>query len=113
MKNQFDKHEIDFIEIYKERGFTDNFYFEDDKFINTETKVEYQPLDIFIVAEHRYEGISNPEDMSILYVIKTKQGDKGTLLMGYGPTGDLELAEFFNKIPKSNITNEENIHNEK
>lgn len=113
MKNPFDKHEIDYIETYQAKGFTANFYFEEDKIINSDTKTEYQPVDIFIVAEHRYEGMSNPEDLSILYIIKTSKGDKGTLLMGYGPSSDLELSEFFNKIPKSNISNEENIHNDK
>jgi hypothetical protein len=113
MENQFDKHEINYIEIYQKKGFTTNFYFERDKLINSETKTEYQPIDLFIVAEHRYEGMSNPEDMSILYILKTKNGEKGTLLMGYGPTADLELAEFFNKIPKENISDDENINNDK
>ncbi|MGA9637446.1 hypothetical protein [Flavobacterium sp.] len=110
MKNQFDKHEIDYIKIYQTKGFTANFYFEDDKLINSDTKTPYLPNAIYIVAEHRYEGMSDPSDMSILYVIKTKNGDKGTFLMGYGPTADLELADFFNKIPEENISNEENIN---
>ncbi|WP_220761386.1 hypothetical protein [Flavobacterium sp. UMI-01] len=109
MKNQFDKHEIDYIKIYQEKGFVSNFYFKDKKFRNAETKVVFEPEDLFIVAEHRYEGMSNPEDMSILYVIQTKNGDQGTFLMGYGPNSDLELAEFFKKIPKTNITNDLNI----
>ena len=113
MENQFDKHEINYIEIYQKKGFTANFYFENDKLINSETKTENQPEDIYIVAEHRYEGMSNPEDMSILYVIKTKKDEKGTMLMGYGPSSDLELSEFFNSIPKSNISDEENINNDK
>ncbi|MFA9190679.1 hypothetical protein AAGV28_04780 [Flavobacterium sp. FZUC8N2.13] len=113
MKNQFDKHEIDYIKIYQSKGFAANFYFKDNKLINSDTKTEYLPTDIFVVAEHRYEGMSNPSDMSILYIIKTKNGDKGTLLMGYGPTADLELAEFFKKIPETNVSDEENINNDK
>ncbi|MFA9188615.1 hypothetical protein AAGV33_15620 [Flavobacterium sp. FBOR7N2.3] len=113
MKNEFDKHEIGYIKTYQDKGFTANFYFENNKLINSDTKTEYQPEDIFVVAEHRYEGISNPEDMSILYIIKTTNGDKGTLLMGYGPTADLELSEFFKKIPESNISDEESINNDK
>jgi hypothetical protein len=110
MKNEFDKHEIDYIKIYQEKGFTTNYYFQDDKLINTETKTEYVPNDIFIVAEHRYEGMSNPSDLSILYIIKTNNGEKGTLLLGYGPTADLELADFFKKIPKVNVSDSENIN---
>ncbi|KDN54554.1 hypothetical protein [Flavobacterium seoulense] len=113
MKNPFDKHEIDYIKIYQDKGYTANFYFEDNKFLNTETKTEYDPTDIFIVAEHRYEGMSNPSDMSILYVIETTSGDKGTVLLGFGPSADLELAEFFNEIPKGNISKAEDIDDNK
>ena len=113
MKNQFDKHEIDYIKIYQNKGYTANFYFENDKFLNAETKTEYQPTDIFIVAEHRYEGMSNPSDMSILYVIETTSGEKGTVLMGYGPSSNLELSEFFSKIPKGNISKTEDIDDNK
>lgn len=110
MKNPFDKHEIDYIKIYQEKGFITNFYFEEDKLIDTETKNQYLPTNIFIVAEHRYEGMSNPSDLSILYIIKTNDGKKGTLLIGYGPTSDLELGEFFKKIPKANVSDDENIN---
>jgi len=108
---EYSKHEKDYIEIYQENGFTANFRYENGKLINSNTKIEYKPAAIYIVAQHRYEGMSNPEDMSILYVIKTNQQEKGTLLMGYGPTADLELAEFFKDIPEENISNDENINN--
>ncbi len=110
MENEFAKHEKDYIKIYQEKGYVSNFYFKDDKLIHSETKKEYLPKDIYLVAEHRYEGMSDPSDMSILYVIKTNSGEKGTVLMAYGPNADLESAEFFNKIPESNISDEDNIH---
>lgn len=112
MENEFAKHEKDFIKIYQEKGFTANFHFKNDKLITSETKNEYAPNDIYIVAEHRYEGMSDPSDMSILYIIKTNKDEKGTFLLGYGPSADLEVAEFFKKIPKSNVSNDESITNE-
>lgn len=111
MEDEFAKHEIDFIKIYQEKGYTANFHFNDDKLINSKTKTEYAPKDIYIVAEHRYEGMSDPSDMSILYIIKTNKEEKGTLLLGYGPSANLELAEFFNRIPEANVSNNENINN--
>ena len=113
MKNQFDKHEMDYIKIYQDKGFVSNFYFQDNQFRNTETKVAFKPEDIFVVAEHRYDGMSNPDDMSILYVIQTKNGDQATFLMGYGPNSDLDLAAFFKKIPETHFTNDFNIDTEK
>ncbi len=110
MDNEYTKHEKDYIKIYQDKGYTSNFYFKNGKLINSETKNEYFPKDIFIVAEHRYEGMSDPSDMSILYIIKTSKDEKGTFLMAYGPSSDLELSDFFNKIPKTNVSNEENIN---
>jgi hypothetical protein len=110
MKKEFADHEIDYIKIYQDKGYTANFHFENGKLISNETKNEYTPTEILILAEHRYEGMSDPSDMSILYIIETRKGEKGTFLIGYGPSADMELGEFFNKIPKRNVSNEENIH---
>ncbi|WP_372752518.1 hypothetical protein [Mariniflexile sp.] len=111
MENEFAKHEKDYIKLYQNKGFTANFHYQNEKLVNNETKNEYKPNDIFIVAEHRYEGMSDPSDMSILYVIKTSKNEKGTLLLGYGPSADLELAEFFKKVPKENVSKDEAIIN--
>lgn len=110
MGKECSPHEMDYIKVYQDKGYTANFYFKNAKLINSETKNEYFPQDIFIVAEHRYEGMSNPSDMSILYIINTSEDEKGTFLMAYGPTADLDVSNFFKKIPKENISNEENIN---
>ncbi|PKQ45142.1 hypothetical protein [Confluentibacter flavum] len=110
MDNKYAKHEKDYIKVYQDKGYTSNFYFKNNKLINSETKEEYFPQDILIVAEHRYEGMSDPSDMSILYIISTSKDEKGTFLMAYGPTADMDISEFFNEIPKANITNDENIN---
>lgn len=104
------KHETDYIKKYQDQGYTCNFLFTDDGFIDSETKTVYQPSDIFIVAHHRYEGMSDPDDMSILYIIETNDKRKGTHLLGYGPTADLEEAEFFKDIPKANYAKNADIN---
>lgn len=113
MEKEFEKgyapHELGNIKIYEDKGYTSSFYFKNGQLINTESKKEYDPKDIFIVAEHRYEGMSDPSDMSILYIVETSKDEKGTFLMAYGPSASLEVSEFFNKIPEGNISNRENI----
>lgn len=109
MKKEMSKHETDYIKKYQDEGYTTNYLFDSENLINTETKAIYKPSDIFIVAHHRYEGMSDPDDMSILYVIETKDGNKGTHLLGYGPTADLEEAEFFKDIPKANYSKNADI----
>ncbi len=111
LKNHnFAKNEKDYIRIYEEKGYVSSFHLKEGKLLNNKTKIAYSPQDIYIVAENRYEGMSNPSDMSILYVIETNKDEKGTFLMGFGPTADLDTAEFFKNIPEENISDKENIY---
>ncbi|MBW8243612.1 hypothetical protein K1F50_12450 [Muricauda oceani] len=109
MESEYAKHEKDYIKVYQEKGYTTNFRFDEGKLIASKTKESYSPEDIFIVADHRYEGMSNPSDMSILYVLETKDGKKGTHLLGYGPNADLDATEFFKAIPKENVSDRASI----
>ncbi|GAA4115252.1 hypothetical protein GCM10022393_15340 [Aquimarina addita] len=104
-----EKSEKDIITAYEQKGYTCSFRYEKECLVENASKKAFSPEQIFVVAEHRFEGMSNPSDMSILYVLETNNNLKGTLLIGYGPTGNLELSDFFNKIPTSNFSNKENI----
>ncbi|WP_417876583.1 hypothetical protein [Winogradskyella sediminis] len=112
MENEFAKHEKDYIKIYESKGYTSGFHFKEGKLYGNDSSQSYTPEQLQIVAEHRYEGMSNPSDMSILYVIETDSGVKGTMLVGFGPTADLELSEFFNAIPDSQISEKANINHD-
>jgi hypothetical protein len=109
MKKEYSKHETDYIAEYQSNGYTTNFIFQNNCLVDVDTKYGYKPEEIFIVAHHRYEGMSNPEDMSILYIIETANQVKGTYLLGYGPTGDLEASEFFKDIPKENYAKNSDV----
>lgn len=109
MNNTSNKNEIDFLKQYEAKGFTHSFRVAAGKLIDNTTKKSFTSNEIYILADHRFEGMSNPDDMSILYVIKTADGSKGTFLAPYGATADNESAMFFKEIPKENISNEENI----
>jgi hypothetical protein len=103
------QNELELIKKYQAKGYVDNFRVEKNKLIDTISKKKYTPKDIHIVAEHRFEGMSNPSDMSILYVIKIGDDVEGTFLASYGSATDTEAAEFFNEVPKENMSNDENI----
>lgn len=53
--------------------------------------------------------MSNPSDLSILYVLKTFDGSKGTFLASYGAKANAEVTAFFKKIPEETISNAANI----
>jgi hypothetical protein len=96
------KSEKEYIDKYREEGYTANYITKDDLLENSETKKTYNPSEILIKKEFRFEGMSNPSDMSILYIIETKNGEKGTVLANYSPSSDTNMAEFFKNIPKEN-----------
>jgi hypothetical protein len=97
---EYAKHEKDLIRKYEEKGFDHSFRHDSGKLIDLETDSAYRPEDIDAIEEHRYEGMSNPSDLSILYALKMSDGTKGTFLMAYGPNADVETNEFFKKVPE-------------
>lgn len=80
------------IEELKKQGFTEDFFFEDGK-LKTEDD-SFKKEDITKIEEYRFEGKSNPDDLSILYQITTSSGKKGTIADGFGPSANQELTEF-------------------
>lgn len=101
--------ELNYIEKYQSRGYTTNFNCEKGFLIELNNKRKYEPQQITILREHRFEGMSNPSDMSILYVIETDDNLKGLVMVGYGPKSDTSLGEFFKEIPKENDRSNEAI----
>ena len=102
------KNELELIKKYEEKGYTESYRVENTNLVANTEKTKYTPKDVKIVAEHRFEGMSNPSDMSILYVIETKD-TKGTLVASYGAKANLEIAAFFKEIPMENISEDKNI----
>ena len=105
-----EKNERDYISRYQKMGYTADYQIQNGNLIDLKTKKKYKPNDVYIVAEHRFEGMSDPSDLSILFVIEMDNGNsKGTVLAGYGPSNDSELALFFKKVPKDQYSNVSNI----
>lgn len=66
--------------------------------LNESNNRKYKPEEVVAVNFFRFEGISNPDDMSILYAIETTDGHKGTLVDAYGLYADDETGEFFQNV---------------
>ena len=56
------------------------------------------PNDVRIVDFYRFEGESNPDDMSILYALECADGTKGTISNSYGPTADSYTDAFLVEV---------------
>ncbi|HYH14855.1 MAG TPA: hypothetical protein VD794_06540 [Flavisolibacter sp.] len=80
-------------------GFTDQFRVENKKLKSlTDPKKSYKAKEIKAVNFYRYEGITDPDDMSIIYAIETSDGRKGTLIDAYGRYADEETGAFMQDV---------------
>lgn len=85
-----------------EKGFKD-FRMTDLGLACKETDEVFKPSDIVIKKVHRFEGESNPEDMSVLYEIESNTGTSGMFLDAFGTYGDYDahdVTEFFRQVKR-------------
>lgn len=86
-------------------GYTENFQVGTKGLTTGDKQVNFTPQDIVISSFYRFEGYSDPQDNSILYLIKTNDGLKGTLVDAYGAQADAKISKFIRDV--------ENIHKKK
>ena len=79
-------------------GYTEQFMVEKGKLMGINSKKSYKSKDVKVVNFYRFEGLSNPDDMSILYAIETCDGSKGTLTDAYGNYSDEQTNEFMKQV---------------
>ncbi|HKG69598.1 MAG TPA: hypothetical protein VKA92_12065 [Segetibacter sp.] len=79
-------------------GYDDDFKITDNGLKSLKTEKIYQPDQIHIINFFRFEGQSDPNDNTIMYVIETLDGLKGTIIDAYGPYADRKLSEFMNHV---------------
>ena len=66
------------------RGFTENFTLEGNQLSSSKLNLRFNPDDFEIVETHRFEGESDPGDMSVAYAIESKDGVKGVMVNAFG-----------------------------
>lgn len=84
--------------MLEKKGYQTQFKFEDGVLKDRSSQKNYQAQELTIDEEFRFEGESNPGDMSILYAITTKDGTKGTVVDAYGTYSDNDLGEFMSRV---------------
>lgn len=82
-----------------EDGYKENFKATEKALMSVETKKEYQADQISVVNFYRFEGSTDPADNSILYIIETEDGAKGTLVDSYGAYADPNVGKFITEVP--------------
>ncbi len=79
-------------------GYTEQFKVEKDKLVSLTTKKKYKAADVKAANFYRFEGISDPDDTSILYAIETSDGSMGTLTDAYGMYSDDDTGAFMKQV---------------
>lgn len=93
------------------RGYTEDFKVNTMGILALKKEKIYQPGQIKVVDFYRFEGISDPGDESILYVIETNDGIKGTLVDSFGANSDELTSAFMQKVGEiSKVIDGENVN---
>ena len=82
----------------EKNGYMEQFRVQEDKLESLTTGKKYGIDDVKAVNFYRFEGITDPDDMSILYAIETCDGAKGTLMDAYGRYSDEDTGEFMKQV---------------
>lgn len=86
------------VEALHHRGFTTEFVIEDGGLRIAGTDRRLRPEDVSIRDYYRFEGTSDPSDMSVIYALEAGDGTKGTLIDAFGTYADPLIANVIDRI---------------
>lgn len=82
----------------QKEGFTEDFNLYSAGVENKNRKTRCPAGDLEVLKYYRFEGMTNPDDNAVLYVIETKTGEKGLLVDAYGAYSGNISQEMINKL---------------
>ena len=88
----------DGIQDLREKGYTHDFNQCEHHLECKKLEKEYKPANFTITENHRFEGMTNPSDNSVLYGIEADDGTKGILIDAYGVYADAISPEMIEKF---------------
>ena len=87
------------LEALENRGFTANLTVVGNRLRVVGTLASFQATDLVIREHLRFEGVSDPDDMAIVYAIEANDGVRGTLVDAYGVYSDPLISTFMRAVP--------------
>jgi hypothetical protein len=82
----------------KKRGFTANFEFLNQEFRDVDSGRTFKANELTIVEHYRFEGASDPDDMSVVYAIESTDGPRGIIADAFGVYANPDLGGFLEKV---------------
>lgn len=90
---------VEALDDLTKRGFTHSFDTEADCLYCKGNDLKIHPEDFEIVEFYRFEGMTDPDDSSIVYAIESKDHDiKGVLVSAYGAYADGLSSKLIKKL---------------
>lgn len=100
---------VEVINRLREKQYIHDFEVSHRKLICKDSGECFDAHEVTIDKTFRFEGDSNPDDMSVLFAITGNSGTKGVLIDAYGTYSNADVAEFTKKIPIQDETLTESI----
>ena len=89
----------------KNQGYTNDFNLHPEWIECPPLKVRLAPEEFHVDQVHRFEGMTSPDDSSILFAISSSSGLKGLLVDAYGLYADSLSPIMVQKLTIDNRTN--------
>jgi hypothetical protein len=97
---------IDATEDLNKRGYTSDFKIVEPEGPDESCYLEslstgntYSSDELTIREHYRFEGPSNPDDMSVVYAVESKDGERGVIIDAFGTYSSRRVAKFIQGIP--------------
>ena len=80
------------------RGFTEHFMPSAGRLRAVEHDASFSADEVVISEYHRFEGVSDPDDMAILYAIEASGSIRGTLVDAFGVYSDPRVGLLMKEV---------------
>ena len=99
MTTTFSEHTLaETIDHLNRRGFTGHFGVTANGLCELGTRVTFRAEELRLCDCFRFEGVSDPGDMAIVYAIESRTGVRGTLVDACGVYSNPVISEFMARV---------------
>lgn len=95
----------DAIKALQQRGYVQDFNLHPEWIECPSRKLRLAPEEFHVDEIHRFEGMTNPDDSTILFAISSATGMKGLLVDAYGVYADALSPVMISKLKVDGQTN--------
>lgn len=82
----------------RSRGYNYDFNYQNACLFCSKISEKFEAKDLKITEYYRFEGMSDPDDSSVIYAIESNTGHKGIMIDAYGAYSDEHKAAFLSDI---------------